>query len=93
MAIIRDYFAGEDAILVERVSVENIQISSITTEEFEQLVTDVFPVFQGGSKIEAIATGEILGFVENNFDLTVEQLNFCFFIIFHFLIKINTTTE
>lgn len=72
--IIRDYIPGEDRIIVEGVSAENIQISPITTEEFEEVVTGVS--FQGGVKIEAIATGEVLGFVENNLDLTVDALNF-----------------
>jgi len=72
--VILGYVAGEDRIIVEGLSAENIQITPITTEEFEQLVTGV--LFQGGVKIEAIATGEVLGFVENNLNLTVDQLSF-----------------
>ncbi|MDY6805902.1 MAG: hypothetical protein SXA11_19145 [Cyanobacteriota bacterium] len=74
--IIKDYFRGEDAIKVEGVSPENILVSPITSGEYQQLTTGLSLPFFGGSKIEVISTGEILGLVENNPNLTVNELTF-----------------
>ena len=74
--IIQDYFRGEDAIKVEGVSPENILVSPITSGEYQQLTPGLSLPFFGGSKIEVINTGEILGLVENNPNLTVNELIF-----------------